>query len=171
MCTEFIAFTSLSWTESFFPVCVEQLSPVPRLVLVKLTLWRWVSAYWTSTRLCFKVSVRWCSPGFQRSVQCRLCSSCLLKLARRGLDVVLVSRCNNKLQNVAKQIGELQWKKKQTNTICLFFTLIEFNLLIVWFRGCIWAEDSHHSSRLHWWQHHLSCYSARTAWTRDWNSG
>lgn len=54
-----------------------------------------------------EVSVRF-PPGAQRGLSP---SFLFLKLARRGLDVVLVSRCSTKLQNVAKQIGESHWKE------------------------------------------------------------
>lgn len=40
-----------------------------------------------------------------------VCMHVFFQLARRGLDVVLVSRCHDKLQMVAKEIGESNVKK------------------------------------------------------------
>lgn len=43
--------------------------------------------------------------------------------------MVLVSRCNKKLQNVAKQIGESLWKQQQQQQHGLSFLWFDFNLL------------------------------------------
>lgn len=47
-----------------------------------------------------------------------VCMHIFFQLARRGLDVVLVSRCHDKLQMVAKEIGESNVKKIK-NTVVL----------------------------------------------------
>lgn len=85
-----------------------------------------------------------------------VCLHVSIQLARRGLDIVLVSRSDEKLRLVAKEIGERS-HSNITPDGCVISS--KQRCVCVSVRGASWTQDSHHPGGLHRWPQHLLCYS------------